>query len=305
MTLNNTQKLLAGTIALVLAIGMTSPAFGQLTTSDIPPVDDYVPSEDVVLPSGGSQVVGLSSGGWFSTPDVLTAAGHTVINPVDLSSPITVDVLYLNRAASGLSGIELTNVQNFLAGGGTVITEFSSTDLWFDGSLASLSGTLTDGFFVPSGSVLGGNLVTVVDPSSPLSFALPATWTSGDPIGVFQVYSGLDSSINVSSEVQGTAEGDLPVVGCIDIGGGTAVIFFTDFSDFNLGPGFEPEEEQLLLNAVHINACETLVAGELLSIDSSALVIAGLTSMSVWMIPTVLGLAGAGIYLVKFRANRD
>jgi len=138
-----------------------------------------------------------------------------------------------------------------------------------------------------------------------LSFALPATWTSGEPIGVFQVYSGLDASINVSSEVQGTAEGDLPVVGCIDIGGGTAVIFFTDFSDFNPGPGFTTEEEQLLLNAIHINACEILVAGELLSVDNSALVIAGLTSMSVWMIPTVLGLAGAGIYLVKFRANRD
>jgi len=31
---------------------------------------------------------------------------------------------------------------------------------------------------------------------------------------------------------------------------------------------------------------------------------AGLTSMSVWMIPTVLGLAGVGVYLVKFRANK-
>ena len=47
------------------------------------------------------------------------------------------------------------------------------------------------------------------------------------------------------------------------------------------------------------------VAGELLPLDSSALMIAGLTSMSVWMIPTVLGLAGAGVYLVKYRANRD
>jgi len=47
------------------------------------------------------------------------------------------------------------------------------------------------------------------------------------------------------------------------------------------------------------------VAGELLPIDSSALMIAGLTSMSVWMIPTILGLAGVGVYLVKFRANRD
>ncbi len=47
------------------------------------------------------------------------------------------------------------------------------------------------------------------------------------------------------------------------------------------------------------------VAGEIIPIDSSALMIAGLTSMSVWMIPTVLGLAGVGVYLVKYRANRD
>jgi len=43
------------------------------------------------------------------------------------------------------------------------------------------------------------------------------------------------------------------------------------------------------------------VAGELLPLDNSALMIAGLTSMTVWMIPTVIGLAGAGVYLVKFR----
>ncbi len=45
------------------------------------------------------------------------------------------------------------------------------------------------------------------------------------------------------------------------------------------------------------------VAGELLPIDSSALMIAGLTSMTVWMVPTILGLAGAGVYLVKYRAR--
>jgi len=43
------------------------------------------------------------------------------------------------------------------------------------------------------------------------------------------------------------------------------------------------------------------VAGELLSLDSTALFLAGIQSMTVWMIPTVLGLAGAGVYLVKFR----
>ena len=46
----------------------------------------------------------------------------------------------------------------------------------------------------------------------------------------------------------------------------------------------------------------TPVAGELLSINSSALVIAGLSSM-IWMVPAVAGIVGAGIYLVRFRAN--
>ena len=45
------------------------------------------------------------------------------------------------------------------------------------------------------------------------------------------------------------------------------------------------------------------VAGELLPLDSTALFLAGIQSMTVWMIPTVLGLAGAGVYLVKFRAR--
>jgi hypothetical protein len=34
---------------------------------------------------------------------------------------------------------------------------------------------------------------------------------------------------------------------------------------------------------------------------SSALVIAGVSTIAVWTIPAVLGLAGAGVYLVKFR----
>jgi hypothetical protein len=47
------------------------------------------------------------------------------------------------------------------------------------------------------------------------------------------------------------------------------------------------------------------VTGELLPLDSTALVIAGLAGSAVWMIPTLAGIAGAGIYLVKLRANRD
>ena len=47
------------------------------------------------------------------------------------------------------------------------------------------------------------------------------------------------------------------------------------------------------------------VAGEIIPIDNSVLFLAGLSSMSLWMIPAIAGIAGAGVYLVKFRANRD
>ena len=49
----------------------------------------------------------------------------------------------------------------------------------------------------------------------------------------------------------------------------------------------------------------TIVAGELLPTDYTALVIGGLASSVVWMIPTVAGIAGAGVYLAKFRVNKD
>ena len=49
--------------------------------------------------------------------------------------------------------------------------------------------------------------------------------------------------------------------------------------------------------------CGTPVAGQLLPLDSTALFLAGIQSMTVWMVPTVLGLAGVGVYLVKFRKH--
>jgi hypothetical protein len=47
------------------------------------------------------------------------------------------------------------------------------------------------------------------------------------------------------------------------------------------------------------------VSGEILNINTTTLFISGLTSSAIWMAPTILGIAGAGIYLVKFRSNKD
>jgi len=83
----------------------------------------------------------------------------------------------------------------------------------------------------------------------------------------------------------------------------SATIFVTVGQPF----GFYVDTEDSLFGAGMITisnfqpaSCQQ-VAGELLPLDNTALLIGGLTSMSVFMIPTVLGLAGAGVYLVKFR----
>jgi len=47
------------------------------------------------------------------------------------------------------------------------------------------------------------------------------------------------------------------------------------------------------------------VGGSMLPIDTTALMLAGLQSSAIWMIPTLAGLAAAGFYLVKFRANKE
>jgi len=48
-----------------------------------------------------------------------------------------------------------------------------------------------------------------------------------------------------------------------------------------------------------------VVGGELLPIDSTALVLAGLQTSAIWMLPVLAGVAGAGFYLVKFRMNKE
>jgi len=48
-----------------------------------------------------------------------------------------------------------------------------------------------------------------------------------------------------------------------------------------------------------------VVGGELLPIDTTALMLAGLQSSAIWMLPVLAGIAGTGFYLVKFRTNKE
>ena len=48
-----------------------------------------------------------------------------------------------------------------------------------------------------------------------------------------------------------------------------------------------------------------VVGGELLQIDSTALVLAGLQSSAIWMLPILAGAAGASAFYIKTRMNKD
>ena len=47
------------------------------------------------------------------------------------------------------------------------------------------------------------------------------------------------------------------------------------------------------------------VGGELLPIDSTALLLAGIQSSAIWMMPALAGIAGAGAYFVRTRMNKE
>lgn len=70
---------------------------------------------------------------------------------------------------------------------------------------------------------------------------------------------------------------------CVDLSASNPGDYFRVLTDFSPG-------------------AEDPVSGELLSLDSTALVISGLTSSAVWIVPALAGVTGAGIYL-KFRKN--
>jgi len=48
----------------------------------------------------------------------------------------------------------------------------------------------------------------------------------------------------------------------------------------------------------------TVVAGDLLPLNTTALFISGITS-SIWMIPTLAGIAGAGVYFIRSRTHEE
>jgi hypothetical protein len=170
--------------------------------------------------------------------------------------------------------------------------------------------------------VPANNITTALGETQDLVITPFEVYTSGvnyDPNNPSTLFSGVatwqsffsDTYSNPPDEVVTNAAGPAVMISK-QIGSGCALIVGdTNWAYKDISPTVgisQNDNQQLALNTIlWLNECvlPRQVAGELLSLDTSALMIAGLTSSAVWMIPAVLGLAGAGVYLVKFRANRE
>jgi len=235
LILNNSQKLLAGTLALVFAMGMTGPAFANTVL-----LDDDFNSEN-----GGVGVLNYAAfTNWSISDGTVDLIGSTeFFELLPLGNGLYIDL----DGSTNDSGIMTSEVFELKS---------CEYELQFD-----LAGSHRDA---------GQNSVDV---SLGALYSEQFTLDDDDPLTTFT------RQISVGSP---TSES----------------IVFSGLGGDNIG---------LLLDNVKFTQldCGVPVAGELLSLDTTALVIGGLASSAVWMIPAVAGIAGAGIYLVKLRTNRD
>ncbi len=265
LTLNYTQKLLAGTIALVLVMGMTSPAFAideAIVNTDLVPTNALFPlsHDDEIFDNGVP-----------SNTVVLFA--ESLVPADDFSVPqdmILTDVHFFTQESDGDwdGTVEYFIFEDDLGIPGTLIASgnginVDKVDTGFDGFFGdrfAYSFDLEDGVLLEADKHywLGLHLASGFDDVS----------TS---IGWEGVCNGCEGNAHTS-------------------GGGT----------FNNWVPVIASELSFSLTG----QLQTVVAGELLSLDNSSLLIAGLSSM-VWIAPAAAGLAGAGLFLVKHRANRD
>ncbi|MDH3277041.1 MAG: hypothetical protein OEL77_03105 [Nitrosopumilus sp.] len=233
MTLTNTKKFLAVSLALVFAMGMNNLAYAETVLLD----------DDFDLENGGIGILNYNGFTNWSVSD----------GTVDLIGNGFFDFLPGNGLYVDLDGS--TNNSGIMT---SDILELEACEYELQFDLA--------------GNHRNSNTESV-DVSVGALFSEQFSLNQNDPFTTYTRQISVDSNTSES-------------------------IVFSGAGGDNIG---------LLLDNVKFTQldCSAPVAGELLSINSSALVIGGLASSAVWMIPSVAGIAGAGIYLVKLRANRD
>lgn len=148
------------------------------------------------------------------------------------------DVIFILRGGADTARAHGLELDRWVRAGGLLITEFRATQILYEaGPLHYLNGALIDDFWIPSGSACGGNAIRVEANGHPMAQGLPAAWAcSGNPMGTFQLFSGVDPRLCVVLTVLGPdPDGDgleEPVLGVTRVGLGSVAPFFSDMANF-------------------------------------------------------------------------
>ena len=357
MTISNTNKLLAGTLALILMTGLGSPAFAVTPASDTLFYTTFSGGQNVhkvdVTFDGASFVIGTpvniastpgadGIAGNPQDPDSVLVGGQgSAIHNVKISdgsfvttvSPVSVFHLEVPDAntvygagipTNGFSSHPIDGAGNIgpgtlvqPSGGSSSLTQIITTPI---GSFYTNSFSTGNGDF---GTLTIGATYTTTILQSPVPAAHGGTYDPftntiilfGDEhITQFDLAGNQLSDLTITGQQfdQGTVDGK----GHAYVASNTGDLTFVDYSASGLVNDVSNfvstqflatslDDVAPLVGEGSTDREDPKVAGELLSLNSTALIIGGLTSMSVWMIPSIAGIAGAGIYLVKYRTNRD
>jgi len=301
-------------LSLVPNFVMTSPAFATTATGDdsiepaaLPSVVSNIPVNCVV--DSGLDVVAMdtSKGGTWGDHQILGQDlidnGFTVRTTSVESGdvPSCVVKLFIHNIGSGCFGSDysataVNRVVDFATNGGGVFINHENSGC--------------DNYVNPISSALGVTDLNTIGSPNPNILLEGTNFLDGNPVNLWNGvdewfligYTELASSVETVATFGAFPAGN-SALEALDVGDG-CVLVTTDSNwstDAFIGNN---DNRQFALNGfLHLNACiaDVAVGGSDVSINTSALLLAGVESISMWMIPVVIAGIGIGIFVIKRR----
>ena len=314
----NVQKLLVGTMALVLIASLANTqafaaptgsgediaAPAAITPQVVEALDCDVDSGDIVAfetsrgqdaDAHSTAVADLEANGFvvkefnIDTDDIPECIVKMVITSTQGSDACIIGNDY--------SSDQIDDIAEWVENGGALLI----LNEWGSGSdCGDLTDEVSEAFGETPGSVLFSQTYlagTNYDADNPE--------TLFDGVDSWEVFASNNYAASADAvTTDGAFPDGNPTAIAKEVGNG-CVLMTGDANWMRDGSIASADNQALALNAFeYLNECIVVVGGEFLPIDSTALFLAGLSSSAVWIIPTLAGLAGAGV-IIRSRLHRD
>jgi len=307
-----TNRLLAGTLTLVLIAGLVTPAFAQSTTgneADIQNVLVPLQLDEVNCNVDSGDIVGIVTSNGFtgnSLDNLIPALEadnfviRTVSNIANGIPECVVKIAIFNTDGGACQNTpftqaELDSIEDYVNNGGALALFNELSGCSSTNAISQVFGETPNANSVPNEVMTPG---VNFDPNNPA--------TLFDGINEFH-YNAAGGDYQPSPDAVITHVGTGNPVMIAKESGEGCVLMIGDGDWIQRDFILAGDNLQMGVNIFKfLNECiSPIVGGEFLPIDSTALLLAGLQTSAIWIIPTLAGLAGAGFYLIKFRTNKE